>query len=344
MKKIINIFLSVLIILSSFTMLGCDFLGDLTGGSDNVHTQSFDAVSGKFYLYESADKRVEYTDTYFDIDGSKENFSLKYYENGILKREGKIQRIVAYSEKIGYLSDNLHFNVKCGEIYEHISTYTESLEPINQFRIIDEYCDGKTEYKYYYSELPFVLGTYVREGASYVKESINLNDIDYTKPTLENYTAELNGKYQLDEGHYFYFINPNGYAIKNGAYLSSYFQYYSPQLDKPIEGFVFGTTYKESILPPHLSFTYSRKTTYYSALEDTENALTFGYITFKSDFTMIEHYGSIDFNDGRLNSFTFEHLSRNWTESEWDKFTKDESYMLPDAIIYDYVGGTYYKV
>ena len=345
MKKFISFIFALLISLSSFTLTGCDLLGNITNGNnDNIHTNSYDAITGKFYLYKAADERTIYTQTYFDINGTKGNFSLKYYENGALKKEGKFQKVVTHPDNVGYFSDNLHFNVKCGDTYEHICTYTESFDPLNQFRIIDEYCGGANETKYYYSELPFVLGTYVREGASFTEESNNKNNADYTVPTLENYTSELNGKYQLDENHYFYFISPKGYTIKNGDYLNSYFQYFAPNLDKPLEGFAHGITYKDSIAPPRLYLTYSRESSYYKALEDAENNLMFGYSTFTENFTMLDHYGSIDFSNGKLNSFTFEHLSRNWTDAEWDKFTKDPNYRMPDAIIYEYAGGTYYKV
>lgn len=348
MKRLLNFTLIFLFLISCLTLTGCELLTNvfngITGGDNqNVHVNSYEPITGKFYLYKAIDQRINCADTYFDIDGSEGNFTLKYYENGVLKKEGIFQKIVANPEKIGYFTDNLHFNIKCGDSYEHVSAYTELFDPINQFRIIDEYSGGKTEIKYYYSQLPFVLGTYLREGATYVEESPNKNNVDYTKPTLANYTAELNGVFQLDENHYFYFINPHGYTIKNGDYLDSYFQYYSPELDKPLEGFAHGVTYENSIAPPRIFFSYSQKSTYYEILEDTENALTFGYTTFTSNDTMVDHYGSIDFSNGKLNSFSFEHLSRNWTEEEWDEYTKNADAKLPDAIIYEYVGGTYVK-
>ncbi|MBE6603948.1 MAG: hypothetical protein IJC95_05560 [Clostridia bacterium] len=344
MKKYIKLFLIFLIVLSFFVLTSCEAMRGIMGNdNDKIHTDSYEPVTGRFYLYEAADERITCTDTYFDIDGSKGNFFLKYYENGVLKKQGEFQKIITYTDRVGYWSDNLHFNIKCGDTYEHIGTYTESFDQINQFRIIDEYSGGKTEAKYYYSELPFVLGTYVREGAAYVEESPNINNPDYTVPTLENYTSELNGKYELDEDHYFYFISPRGYALQNGPYLNSYFQYFAPELDKPLEGFAHGITYKDSLAPPRLYLTYSCESSYYKSLEDTEKALMFGYTTFQDDDTMIDHYGSIDFSNGKLNSFTFEHLSRSWTEEEWDTYTKSSNYQLPDAVIYDYVGGTYKK-
>ena len=345
MRKFIKLFSAILIALYSLTVISCGFVDGLLGKSaEGVYTKEYEAITGKFYLYKPTDERINVGDTYFEIDGSKDNFFLKYFENGRLKKQGDLKKVVAKEDKIGYWTDNLHFNFKCGESYEHIGAYTESFAPLNQFRIIDEYSGGKTEIKYYYSELPFILGVYVRDGKEYVEESNNLNKNDYTIPTLDNYTSELDGKYQLDEEHYFYFVSPKGYVATDGPYLNSYFQYYSPDLDKPIEGFAHGITYKESIAPPRIYFTYSQKSLYYDSLEDTQSALMFGYSVFDDDDNMIDHYGSIDFSNGKLNSFTFEHLSRSWTEEEWNEFTSNPNYKLPDAIIYEYLGGTYYKI
>ena len=173
-------------------------INDLIGGdTDTIHKSSYEPITGKYNLYEAADKRYTYTDTYFEIDGSKSNFSLKYYENGKLKREGAIQRLVTYTDSIGKWCNNLHFNVKVGNESEHISTYTESFDPINQFRIIEEY--DQKENKYYLSEMPYVMGTYVRDGASYKEEAPNTNEKNLIIPTLENFTSALNGFYKLDD-------------------------------------------------------------------------------------------------------------------------------------------------
>ena len=320
MKKLVCLLLVLVVGCAPFALAGCDMLGGIFGGGDNdIHTNEYDPITGKFVLYKAADARVDTSNTYFEIDGSKGNFSLKYYQNGLLKKQGVFQKVIAKQDKIGYWCDNLHLNIKCDDgSYEHIGAYTESFEPLNQFRIIDEYNGGKEEYRYFYSQLPFVLGTYLREGATFVEEQPNKNDVDRTKPTLEDYTSELNGKYQLDENHYFYFVSPAGYVLKDGPYL-------------------------ESIAPPRVYFSYSTEASYYDALEDTINALMFGYNTFDENDRMRDHWGSIDFSDGQLKSFTFEHLSRSWTDDEWDKYLSSDDYKLPDAILYEYVGGTYYK-
>lgn len=321
-----------LLFISLLGLSGCDLF---SGDSDNIHKTSFEAITGKFVLHDWADSRYEYHDTYFDIDGSKDNFSLKYYENGQLKREGKFNRVVTRKEKIGKIQDNLHFNVQVGNVYEHISTYSESLDPINQFRIIEEYYNS--DQRYYLSELPYVMGTYVREGKEYKKESKTTESKDYTVPTSEHFTSALNGFYKLDDDHYFYFV----YPIINDGYAKSYFQYYSSSLEKPLEGFAYGK-YSSVQGQAEITFSYSRQVLIYTSKPDHEITMYFGYFE-ETNVHLVEHWGSVDFSDGVLNSFTFEHLSRPWTDAEMDKWTKDESYHLPDPIIYDYVGGTYIK-
>ena len=128
------------------------------------------------------------------------------------------------------------------------------------------------------------------------------------------------------------------YSTADGSLYDSYYEYYSSNLDKPIEGFVMGYTFEE------------KSTLIFKTLKDSvdwgkgsEGRIVFGYYTFDNKDNLIEHFGEVDFSDGNLNSFTFEHLARYWTDSEWDQFTKDQNYHMPDAIIYEYVGGTYTK-
>ncbi len=326
-KKLLAVFISS-IILSS-----CSGFGD----SDNIHKKSFEPITGKFVLYETTDKNLSGFEAYFDIDGSKGNFSLKYYEDGALKKEGKFQRIVTYEDKIGKVQDNLHFSIKCSDSIEHIGTYTESLDTINQFRILEEY--NGSDSKYYLSELPFIMGTYVREGQEYKAETLNSNEKDYLTPTIECFTNGLNGIYRLDHDHYFYFSSPK----VNSLYAFSYFQYYSSSLSKPLEGFVQGKTYSQPETQTRLYLTYSRNVVFDKVYQDKGKEVMFGYYTFDEDDTMHDHFGTVDFSNGVVNSLSFEYCSRNWTDEEWDLFTKDSNYHMPDPIIYDYVGGTYVK-
>lgn len=333
MKRITKLIFLPLIAVS---LSSCDLIEEIFGGdTDTIHKKSFEPITGKFYLYEALDKRYEYHDTYFDINGSQGNFSLKYYENGELKKQGSMNRIVTHEDEIGKWMDNLHFNVNVNGNSEHICTYTESLTEINQFRIMMEY---HGEYKYYLSELPYVMGTYVRENKEYKKEAYHTNEKDEVAPTLKNFTNAFNGFYRLDEEHYFYFLNPLGFTVSGNLY-SSYFQYFSSELDKPLEGFVSGYSVEDE---PYIVFTYVSDLVDWGK-EDTRR-IYFGYSTFDEEENLIDHDGTVDFSDGELKSFTFEHLSRHWSEQEWKEFIANKDYQLPDAILYEYVGGTYVKV
>lgn len=335
MKNMKKLLFVPLLAISITGLTGCG-LSELFGGdTDTVHKSSYEPITGKFILHDWIDTRFEYHDTYFDLSGVSGNFTLKYYENGVLKREGVFQKIVTYENKIGSSDDNLHFNVKCGNLNEHISTYTESLNPINQFRIIEEY--RSADEKYYLSELPYVMGTYVREGKEYKQESKTTKENDYTTPTKKVFTSALNGYFILDEEHYFYFL----YPIINDYYAFSYFQYYSSALSKPLEGFAQGMTFNVSGESTDIYLTYSREVLFSKAYKDNANAVRFGYYTIDEEDNMLDHHGEVDFSNGTLNSFSFEYLSRYWTDEEWDEFTKNIDYHMPDPIIYDYVGGTY---
>jgi len=314
------------------------FEGLFETDTDTNHVTSYDKITGKFVLYEAADERYTYKDTYFQFDGSKNQFNMKYYENGKLKHQGEFQKIVTYEDRVGYWCNNLHLNVKVGNEWHHISTYTEDFENLNQFRILEEY-NHKNEL-YYLSELPYVMGTYVRENEKYVEEKPNKNKVDYMTPTLSDFTSALDGKFQLDEDHYFYFVNPKGYPIPDGSCYESYFQYHSKELSKPIEGFALGFTSKDSETS-RINFRTRKETVDWG--EGSEGRIDFGYDTFDEKGNMISHPGSIDFSDGELHSFTFEHLSRRWTDKEWKDYL-DNDMPLPDAILYDFIGGTYEKV
>jgi len=336
MKRLVRLFF---IPAMAISLVSCDFFNGIIGGdTDTVHKQSYEPITGKFVLYEATDQRIDNPDAYFVFDGSKGNFSMKYYENGSLKREGQFNRVVTHEDYIGKIKDNLHFNVKIGNETEHISTYTESLDPIDQFRILEEYTGSET--KYYYSELPYIIGTYVREGKEFKKETKTTEDKDYLVPSRENFTAELNGKYALDDDHYFYFINPG----INSNYALSYFQYYSSSLEKPIEGFAQGRTYLNADNVPKMVFTYSRQVSIYkSGGSSNVGGIYFGYYSIDEKDNLVEHWGTVDYSDNELKSFTFEHLSRYWTDEEMDQWTKDVNYKLPDPIYYEYIGGTYTK-
>ena len=335
MKKLVKILLFPLI---AATLTGCPMPWEKD--TDEEHYRYFDAITGKFVLHDALDKRVEYHNTYFEFDGSKGNFSMKYYENGELKKEGKFEKILSRRDRFGKWCNNFHLGINLGgNKFDHISTYTESFDPLNQFRILEEY--QSFDHRYFFSELPYVMGTYVREGVEYKEESPNTNTIDFTIPTENNFTAALSGKYQLDEDTYFYFHCPNGWELPDGYYFyDAYFQYYSPSLEKPLEGFAMG--YNNQYHGLQISFKYLRNGVDWGKNPETHLSLSYPY--FDDQGILDYKYGTVDFSNGVLNSFTFEKISRGWSEGEWKKYTKGEIDELPDPVQYDYIGGTYTKV
>ena len=87
MNKLFKLSIIPLFVLS---LTSCGLLeGLFEGDQEGQYSKEFNEITGRYYLYDHADKRFTYHDTYFDIDGSKGSFSLKYYENGELKKEGK---------------------------------------------------------------------------------------------------------------------------------------------------------------------------------------------------------------------------------------------------------------
>lgn len=310
--------------------------------TDEEHLRYYEPITGKFVLHDNLDKRYEYHDTYFEFNGSRGAMTVKYYENGELKREGRFNKVLTYKDRIGTWSDNLHLNIKIdSKTYEHISTYTESFEPLNQFRIIEEYT--KFDERYYLSELPYVMGTYVREGEQYVEEKYHTNDPDRMIPTEDIFTVALNGTFKLDENHYFYFLSPKAWSMPgSGSYFfDSFWQYYSPNLEKPIEGFAVG--FKSSVDGRGcvINLKYNRNSV--NEWKYVDQAYYMGY-PYLDDQGIIDYkYGTVDFSDGILKEFTFEKVSRNWTESEWNDYVAGKA-DLPDPIQYDFVGGTYKNV
>ena len=307
--------------------------------TDEQHLRHYEPITGKFVLHDNLDKRYTYTDTYFIFDGTKGIMSVKYYENGELKREGNFNKIVTYEDRIGTWSDNLHLNIKIdSKTYDHISTYTESLEPINQFRILEEY--KGFDKRYYLSELPYAMGTYVREGEEFVEEKYHNNEPDRIVPTEEDFTVALNGTFKLDDDHYFYFLNPRGWSMPGSAgyFYNSYWQYFAPTLEKPVEGFA---TARESGIEGRgfvINLKYNRNSV--NEWKYTDQAYYMGYPYRDAQGIIDYKYGTIDYSDGVIKEFTFEKVSRNWTEGEWNEYVSGKA-DLPDPIQYDFIGGTY---
>ena len=145
MKKLVKILLFPLI---AATLTGCPMPWEKD--TETEHFREYNAITGKFILHDALDERIDCSDTYFVFDGSKGNFSMKYFEHGVLKREGKFEKILSKTDQIGKWCNNLSLGLNLGgRKYDHISTYCENFDPINQFRILEEY--ASMDYKYFFS-------------------------------------------------------------------------------------------------------------------------------------------------------------------------------------------------
>ena len=304
---------------------------------DVNHYRYYEPITGKFVLHDWLDKRNDYYDTYFIFDGSQENFSMKYYENGELKKEGKFAKILSKVDEIGKWTNNLHLNVEVGNnVFDHISTYTESFSPINQFRILEEY-KGFDE-RYYLSELPYALGTYVREGEEYKEEAYHTNTDDVLLPNDHRFNTGFEGTFKMDDNHYFYFLSPRGWSLPDnfGYFYDSYFQYYAPGLDKPIEGFAVG--WKSSYHDYQIELKLNRNSV--NDWKYPDKKLYLGYPYYDDRNILDYKYGTVVYEDGIVKQFTFEKISRSWSDEEWNKYVAGKA-DLPDPVQYGFVGGTY---
>ena len=180
MKKIF-LGLSILIV----TLSGCGLLPGSNGGAEN-NDKEYPATSGKF-LFLDEEKNI--TNHYFIFDGSKDVMSFSYYENDIKKYEGTF-RFVVPEEKgkdrtycFSYCLDK-----KDGEKEDVLTCYSDdfsSQETFTQFTIMQEEKKYSNSDKlinfhtYRISELPYKMGTYVREGSSYLEEKDEYKYSDY---------------------------------------------------------------------------------------------------------------------------------------------------------------------
>ena len=310
--------------------------------TEEEHLREYEPITGKFVLHDALDKRNEYHDTYFIFDGSRNVKTVKYYENGELKREGQFNKILTYKDRIGKWCDNLHLNIKIdSKTYEHISTYTESFEPLNQFRIVEEYKGFDT--RYFLSELPYVMGTYVREDAEYKEEAYHTNEYDCLIPSDSNINIAFDGTFKLDDTHYFYFLSPRGWSLPDnyGYFYDSYYQYFSPDLDKPLEGFANG--YLSTVEGRGYVINLKVNRNSVNEWKYPDQMLYMGYPYYDDRGILDYKYGTVDYSDGLVKSFTFEKISRSWSDEEWNKYISGKE-DLPDAVQYGFVGGTYTNV
>lgn len=234
MKKILSILLAVLMTLG---LSGCALFEFLHDG-DNIVNLGDGKTAVKWHLVSNDNALKPVSSAYFEFDES----SFKYYENGVLKKEG--------THRITYTSPQnsnkpLHLNLNFGNdgngfsVYDYIDCYTEdSKNNLHQFTIISVgyhiqplRSGGVPVRDYHLSDMPYALGTYLKEGTeqySYQNERVNYLEC-----------ANLQGTFLDKNGNSFYFVN-NSYSTEqqttNYSPYTVYMRYENNQNNTFLEG------------------------------------------------------------------------------------------------------------
>ena len=255
MKRIIKYVLTLLLIIPLFTLSACDLFN---GGSNSkkdstTYNEELTSSTGKWYLLND---NKESSDTYFEFNGSKDIMTFKYVEEGNDKLGGSYR--VVYRENNGQNATTLTFvfKVNSREKEDWLYAYADDFETdFTQFTTIrEERSEGMNDGRIYahiyrLSELPYKLGTYVKQGKEFKEERDNYK--------YANYYQVPNGTYSLDEDVYMTFFMPKPYSYALFRYVNG---------NQIIEGVYWTATDKKTIYLyiEHDPYEYIRR-------EDREN-------------------------------------------------------------------------
>ena len=176
MKKLIKL---LVIPFALFSLTGCDLLSGVFGGGESAQNndKEYDATTGKFCYI---DENKQATDNYFIFDGSKNVMSFEYYESGAKKLAGTFRFVITADKgKDRSYCFMYCFDKKDGEKEDVVYCYSDDFstyETFTQFTIMQEEkkftnSDKLVDFHTYrISELPYKMGTYVREGSSFKEE------------------------------------------------------------------------------------------------------------------------------------------------------------------------------
>lgn len=241
MKKILVL---LIILILTFSFSGCA-LTELLNDEKNV----IDLSNGESYVkYNLVSNNNEYRpveSAYFEF--LKDTF--KYYENGVLKKEGNC-RITYFG--IENTISPLHLNFDFGKdengfsLYDYVDCYTEDeKDNLNQFTILSEGYHVKTVRNggvpirdYHLSQMPYAFGTYVKESC---------RQYEYTNKKA-NYlnSAYLDGTFCDEGGNKLYFAN-NSYSSDPQSYsYDVYMRYENKANNAVLEGTISLSYYDES--------------------------------------------------------------------------------------------------
>ena len=192
----------------------CDLLPSGGSGSHN-YDKEIESVTSKWVFL---DENKSATNNYFIFDGSENVMSFKYYENDSQKYSGTF-RIVTPSEKGKDASYTFMWclNKKDGQKEDVIICYSDNFSAtetsFTQFTVL-KISKKLAVYEHIYriSELPYKVGTYVKEGHSYQVEDNNFCYADYYQIP--------SGTYHLDEDTSITFLTTKPYRYALFSYTS----------------------------------------------------------------------------------------------------------------------------
>ena len=269
---------------------------------------------------------VDNNNAYSTVESAYFEFSedaFRYYENGVLKKEGT-QRITysGVENTIAPLVLVLNFGKDDTglSIYDYLECYTEdSKDSIHQFTVMSEgyhikplRSGGVPVRDYHLSDMPYAFGTYVKETTEqYSYENGKANYLN---------CAKLDGTFTDEVGNKFYFANNSYSSDPQSSSYTVYMRYENHVNNTFVEGTIKLSNYDEFLTDKHHDVALVYVT--HGENEPSEES----GISVEADFELM------DFVLGDDGSFSFAnglHFSET-TECDFD----------PD----NFIGGTYRRV
>jgi|GEM_PF-1690614 len=214
-KALLALVLIVVTIGCAFSLSSCAFF-EFAHDKDNVVDMSGGSTQ-KYVLVQNDNPIRNVSEAYFEIGKD----TIKYYENGSLKKEGELRSVYFGLDSLSPISFVVSFD---SSKRDYIDCYTEDAkDDIKQFTIKTEgyYVKpvrqgGVPVRDYHLSEMPYAFGTYVKEGAeryNYQHQKVKYRNVDY-----------LNGEFADENGNKFFFVS-NSYTGKSENTESNYNDY-----------------------------------------------------------------------------------------------------------------------
>lgn len=221
-----NKFISKLVLpFIALSLSGCAFF-EFNDNNKNVVNLGDGENFVKWSLVENNNEYHHVTSAYFEVNKN----TIRYFEDDTLKKEGKPNAVYFGPENTTsplVLQLNFGKDENGLRISDNLYCFTEDeKENVHQFTIMAEGYEvkalrmgGVPVRDYHLSEMPYVMGTYVKDGSE---------RYDYKNSTDKDINADkLKGSFVDTSGNKFYFIN-NCFYQHNGYYLSYgnvYFRY-----------------------------------------------------------------------------------------------------------------------